>query len=557
VVQLLWSVGILSLGAVYTVAAVTGISTGPGDPHALTIVTGTAVVAAAALVGILRSTRRSLLRKVVVGAGTSVLLLGTALAALHMSRGLAERVEPPVSSALAEQDRPNIILISVDTLRADCPGFDGGRARTPNMDALARESVLFERAYSVSPWTRPAFASLFTSRYPSDVGVGRVLGREGVGTDAVPYVWDADLDTGVEILQRAGYLTAAVVTNPNLTTMANADQGFDAFFHVTRSMQKPPARMVSYKLLGALLGGPLQRRLTDAVSSYTLQRAERVDVAAEAMLRSLLPRPALLWVHYMDPHDPYDAPTAGPEFQIAPNRTHTLASLQFLTAASRQRMQEAYIREIEYFDNWLGSLIDRLKARDLWDESIVVFLSDHGEEFWDHGSWGHGQSLYNEQLRVPLMIHLPDSNRGRRVEAPVSLLDVFPTLLALCGAEPHPEMEGRDRSALLSGGGSDGFEIFLETCMMGSIRKGIMNDRFKLIHDSSGDSYRLYDMVADPAERHNIMGRVQTPEISRLRGRLDSFTERSLASMADYSGREAGETPPELRDQLRDMGYLQ
>jgi arylsulfatase A-like enzyme len=220
-------------------------------------------------------------------------------------------------------------------------------------------------------------------------------------------------------------------------------------------------------------------------------------------------------------------------------------------------MQEAYIREIEYFDNWLGSLIDRLKARDLWDESIVVFLSDHGEEFWDHGSWGHGQSLYNEQLRVPLMIHLPDSNRGRRVEAPVSLLDVFPTLLALCGAEPHPEMEGRDRSALLSGGDSDGFEIFLETCMMGSIRKGIMNDRFKLIHDSSGDSYRLYDMVADPAERHNIMGRVQTPEISRLRGRLDSFTERSLASMADYSGREAGETPPELRDQLRDMGYLQ
>jgi arylsulfatase A-like enzyme len=271
-------------------------------------------------------------------------------------------------------------------------------------------------------------------------------------------------------------------------------------------------------------------------------------------------RPAFIWLHYMDPHFPYDPPTLDPAQRIHhEEKASVIARLSTRSTAAMAHYVEAYNAEVEYFDHWLGNVIEMLKQNGLWDSAIVVFWSDHGEEFWEHGSWEHGHSLYDELLHVPLMIHMPGQTDGERVSQPVSLLDVMPTLLDLAGISGPDEMRGRSLAPTLAVPPDtlDPMHLFLEACSWGDIRKGLFTGRYKLIYDLYHDRFSLYDLQDDPGELHDIFGTEMAPDTRELEKALLEWTDYSLALMQQRveTGRE--ELSPEARQHLRDMGYIQ
>ncbi len=447
---------------------------------------------------------------------------------------------------------PNVILISVDTLRADFVGYLGERVRTPNIDRLASQSFVFERAYSVAPWTRPSFASFFGGRYPSEMGVARVPGDPGEGERMTPYRWRTDVETFPEILHAAGYSTTALVSNVNLTPEVNADQGFEVYRHL--ELPPAPGELRITRALSQMVPLPaaLQTTLID------LQRADVVTTNAPEIIDRSGPDPRLLWFHYMDPHSPYDSPEAPQELQLDIPDSHTAREKVFSSSVSRHRFVNAYIAEIEYFDAWLGRLEERLRDAGLWEDSLVIFWSDHGEEFGEHGAWEHGQSLFEEQLHVPLLIRMPGQREGRRVEDFVTLLDLAPTILEICGAQAGDGMHGRSLAPVLEDGASlQARPVFIEACDVGPIRKGWFDGRHKLIYDVQERRFSLYDVIADPAERHDIHGLPGSPELAGPEEDLLAWTEYSLALMSEHAHQGAADVPEDVQERLRDLGYVQ
>ncbi len=443
-------------------------------------------------------------------------------------------------------ERPNVILISVDALRADYPGYAGGPAKTPVMDGLASRSFVFERAWSVSPWTRPSFAAFFSGVYPSEMGVGRVPGQSQGDPSFYPVAWDAERTLLAEALREAGYATLAVATNGNLTREARADQGYRLFYHCSLHPGVGLLRVATRPL---------------GLSPYSWENLERAPVVTEhavRVARAVGSRPVLLWVHYMDPHQPYDPPTIPPEARVE-STSLAMAGADASGAPERERFIDAYTAEIEYCDESLGRLVRTLEAQGLWDSSVVVFWSDHGEEFWEHGGVDHGQSLFDELLRVPLMIHVPGQTEGESVDAPVSLLDVMPTVLELCGLDAPEGCRGRSLAPVLEGepGEPPPLRVFLEGCRRGGIRKGWLDGRHKLIYHVYHDRFSLYDLEQDPAEQHDIYGAPGAPDTARWERELLAWTEMTTGLMARRTGAGAEEVSDELRQQLRDMGYVQ
>lgn len=220
----------------------------------------------------------------------------------------------------------------------------------------------------------------------------------------------------------------------------------------------------------------------------------------------------------------------------------------------------AYTAEIEYWDRSFGRLLELLR-RDGWlDHSVVVFWSDHGEEFWEHGGWEHGHSLFDEVIRVPLLIHMPGQDHSEHITDYVSLIDIMPTLLDLCGLQGPADIRGRSLMPLLMAepGTLAESPVYLEGCCYGPIRKGLICGNLKLIYDVYRDSFSLYDLERDPGEHHNIYGTNAAPDTSQMEADLREFTQRSLALMRErVAAGGAEEIPAEIRQQLRDMGYLQ
>ncbi len=451
---------------------------------------------------------------------------------------------------------PNVILISVDTLRADYVGYAGGDVRTPHLDRLAEKSYVFENAFSVAPWTRPSFAAFFGGRYPSQMGVGRIRGQMASDHEAVPYTWDAEQRRPLEALRDAGYFNGAVVVNPHLSVAANADKGFDFYYHTELDYVRPHNALSVVKRIDETF----LPFLNLTTSRFELERAPTMTNYTLGLLEHLTNQPALLWVHYVDPHYPYDPPTIAEDQRITGDPMPLQALKRAQTITTREKYRDAYAREVDYWDTWFGRTVDRLKANGLWDNSIVVFWSDHGEEFWEHGHWGHGQSLHSELTHVPLLVHLPGQTEQVRISRHVSLLDVMPTLMDLCEVE-HPEgMEGRSLVPLFEGkpDALEPLHMYMEACGHGGVRKALLGERYKLTYDLDADRYSLYDLKNDPAEHHDIFGTAAAPDTSTMKADLADWTELSFAIMEETAGGSSAESlPPEIRQRLRDMGYIQ
>ncbi len=406
--------------------------------------------------------------------------LATALCCTMLAAGLLLRRAPsgpPGAAARAGGRPPNVVVYLVDTLRADHLGLYGyGRPTSPVVDRWAAGGIVFEQAYAPSSWTRPSVVSLLSGLDPIRHGVEDRL-------DVIP----GDIRLLSEQLRSSGYTTFAAVTNPNVLPEWGFDQGFDVFEDLDPHGHGARA---------------------DAVSDWVLRRLP--ELAAR--------QPFLLYLHLIDPHSPYDPP---PPFDERFPRSPALPP-----SLSIGR----YDGEIAFVDTEFGRMLDSFGQHGLADDTLVVFLSDHGEELMDHGNVGHGFTLFEEVVRVPLVMRLPHAaHAGTRIDARVSLIDVFPTILGLLGLPPAPDVDGRDLGPLLAGearpSGLEARDLFLSLYTTGTrsnLVRGVVSGSYKYLRRSRPTaSEELFELDRDPDETEN---RADTdgPARQRMAASLDA-----------------------------------
>ena len=487
--------------------------------------------------------------------GSGALYGGALLFSLMMAfgnmldnRALADVAPRPVAPAL--ERRPNVLLVVVDTLRRDALGtYGAGPSASPALDDFAESSVVYEEAVAQASWTRPSFASLLTSMVPC---THQTFRKSDVLPDSV--------DTIAEVLQRHGYTTGNLANNINVTASFNFDQGFDTFRFLR------PA----YPFRGTESSYPLTlysalRLLWEryAVGDKQVERyyweGDRVTDEGISWLRVHGRERWFLMLHYMDPHDPY-FPHPADDTGFA-RIEHPRPRL-----ADAAKMRELYAGEVRHWDQAFGKLISYMRENDLLENTTVVVTSDHGEEFGEHGGFWHGSSLYDEQIRVPLIIRYPraDKDDGRRTRDQVRLLDVAPTLADLAGA-PHGKgwqgfslrreyalRQPKDRLALSQAD----FEGQVSSSIRSPDWKYIRNDR-SAGWGAPSPGEEMYFLRTDTGEKKNLADDSSARwAIDKWRGDLAVIESAGCSDEVARRALDAEEFSEEDCAALRALGYV-
>ncbi len=468
-------------------------------------------------------------------------------AGLRLVRPVLETPQPPFRLNLAREDtiprrkqRPNIVLYLVDTLRADhlgCYGYP--RPTSPNIDAFATEATLFTSMFAQSSWTRTSIASLFTGLDPLRHGT---IDRTAALSDSVAVL--------PEILRSKGYETAGVITNGNISPGFGFHRGFD-----------------SYEVLAEKSDTDEFHQLSDRVN----------DVAFSWLEGRSQDRPFFLYLHTTDPHGPY-VPRSPYRERFAPSVRDTgIGKIDMLRAIKRkgavtpsglaQDFADLYDAEIAFNDAEYGRLIRHLKKLGLYESTLIVFISDHGEEFLDHGFWEHGNSLFNEQLHVPFILKLPQGlGKGVRVSANVAQIDILPTILEFLGDPLPPSLQGWSLLPLIASAETAAPRppAFAHLNIDSLELESVVLDHRKLIHDFKpvtgatrddrkllASDLRLYDLSNDWGERTDL-----TEQQPIWTGYLYTLLKyRRELGTARASPLE-GEIDEDLRQRLEALGYL-
>lgn len=469
---------------------------------------------------------------------------------------------------------PNVVLISIDTLRADYLGVYGQALPTsPVLDSLARESVVFERAIACSPWTAPSHVSMMTSLYPT---------VHGVLDYPFPDRLDAKVVTLAEILRAHGWRTGGFTEGGHARGGTGLGDGFEVFPDWARTDEPAALRLVP-----------------------NMERALAwLDAGDE---------PFFLFFHTYEPHHEYRPPRASlalvaPDFDVAAERRRLVRALERWNEGAeltpvqlgvlyrhslqgdlrdlpvrrheslKRRFKEfshgpwrgspgydddlAYIRmlyaaEVRHADEVLARLFDRLRERGVWGRTLVIVTSDHGEGLMDHGELQHGGSLFDEVLRVPLIVRFPDGRHaGRRHPGQVRSIDVLPTVLDWVGL-PLPR-GAVGRSLLPRIGSEKPLPAFAEALLHGEYMfdvKGLDDGRWKLVRNLRTGQELFFDLATDPLERTNLAPEAAPSERARLRAALELQVEDNVERAVEYEV-TPGEFTPAERDELEALGYV-
>jgi arylsulfatase A-like enzyme len=435
---------------------------------------------------------------------------------------------PPLPEA------PNVVLITLDTLRADHLGCYGYfRDTSPRLDRFARECLLFERCLTPIATTFPSHISILTATYPDAHGIAGNVGDGGTAFEPTER-----LRSVAQILNDHDYATAAFISATPVKKYTGIDVGFDVFDAPGRGQRTAAAT-------------------NEAVLPWLDERAAE---------------PFFLWVHYFDPHSPYDPPARfrdrfrEEELDAVLEERRVDAEKHFPDSPdlSVRKAMNLYDGEIRFLDDELGKLLDRLRGRaDAWERTVVVIVGDHGEGLGQHDDMTHG-GIWREQLHVPLLLRIP-GERGRRIRDRVSTVDVLPMLLGLVDLPGEEEVfaqaGGVDRlapdapaAAIVSRESDDGHRVLdgQETPRM-----TILSGRWKLIHDPEGQDL-LFDLEKDPFELASVH-REQPDTVAALRSQLLRELERQEARHEVFYGDSAAgrevSVDEETQQQLRALGY--
>ncbi|MEQ8768859.1 MAG: sulfatase [Planctomycetota bacterium] len=449
---------------------------------------------------------------------------------------------------------PNVVIFLMDTMRADrlsVYGYD--RPTSPRMEELAEEAIVFESAHAPAPWTLPSVASLMLSSFLSEHGV--VRDGDTIPGSAAPLA---------ERLRSAGYRTASFHRNPYAGKLSGLDRGFEI------------SELVEEEIDGELVGRWLE------------------DASGE--------EPFFLYCHNTGAHDPYDPPAEylAPFGSVdretidriteicheyrqltrenivallsedAPDNSARQAELMKQLAELEPTIDLLYDAEVLWADALLGDVIDSLKERGVWDDTLFIVLSDHGEELGEHAGWQHDQSTYEELVRVPLIVKLPNGLRGgTRISAPTTTIDVMPTVLDFTGLDPEEAVSGRSLETWLLGLEDPSEDVRVTSVRLNRKKyyapnKALRGDenivvrqgRFKGILNSEVDTFELYDLEADPGEQTDL-----SPREPERTAKLRSFAKawRALAVQRMRAGYQADvqvALDPEQRRLLESLGYL-
>jgi arylsulfatase A-like enzyme len=476
---------------------------------------------------------------------------------------------PRVTGQSATPDRPNIVLISIDALRADRLGAYGNDpAVSPRIDDLAQRGVVFRQATSQGSSTVPSVASFLTSLYPTEVGI--VTGEE----------WAVDdmRVTLAEAMQAAGYRTQAYVTNGHLVPSKGYAQGFDGY------VAPDPGRPYGLDRLRAetVVAGLACRHATVVCDlfdgGYRLlfdrflvmdNEGGRVNDEARRFIRLRRDEQFFLWLHYMEPHAAYRPRQAygGLPLSISAGREAFLREWQpsnktiptVLRPDDIRALLALYDGEIADVDAWVGGIWDEIEADGLADRTLLVLTADHGDEFGEHGDYGHGHTVYQELSWVPLIVVGPQAaTPGRMVETPVPLLDIMPTLLDVAQAPAPDLMRGQSLLPVLQGGEPPERAIYSESPASRSAYddKSVRLGDYKLVYDVRLDRAELYNLRTDPGEKLDLSA-TEPERTAAMRGELRAWTAAALETWASLpqAGRQAGEMDAAMEEALRQIGY--
>lgn len=452
----------------------------------------------------------------------------------------AIRVGPALFPPRATRDGAsgvgNLLLLSVDTLRADRVGVLGDpRARTPWMDRLARRSVVYPECVTPSPWTLPSLGSLLTGTYPGEHRILESLSE-----------FDAAVPTLAEACREEGLRTAAFVSNPWLTPGSLA-RGFDTFDVAER-----------LECVWALRGSRIYSALSKALlRGFELDSAPRLSSNAMAWLDSA-DGDWFLWLHYFDPHLPnWPAPPWIRMFGPMPRHVGSSLTVEEIRAGDfpggeegRAEIDRLYEAEVAWTDHGLGQVLRHVELRGERDNTAIVFTVDHGEEFWDHQGYGHGHEMFDEVLRVPLFVSPPGGTAGRLDPGLTSLIDVAPTALAAAGlANDELAFSGRnrieDRAVPITYG---------EATLYGDEQKYLRSPEWKLVYRPRNHELALYDLWADPAERLDVAA--TQPAVRDSLFQLLSAWIVAFGSEGSMAARDpAGNVDPATLELLKALGY--
>ncbi|MFN3531352.1 MAG: sulfatase [Candidatus Brocadia sp.] len=431
-----------------------------------------------------------------------------------------------------QKKKKNVVVISIDTLRADHMGCYGyTRNTTPAIDALSNEGCVFTNVTSTSSWTAPAMASLFTTLMPSQHNIrhgvcqsGNIYGQE---------ILDASHMTLAEVLKENGLTTLGISSNPHLTPELGFAQGFDHF--------------VVCKFKNA---------------------EEITKTAIEFMTQYANGKPFFLWVHYFDPHWPYSKQepwfhTYAPDYQDELRQFYDTNLPKVRTAAGiekgtkiLQSLVALYDSEINYVDQSVGKLLDAIQGR---GNTMIVLVSDHGEGFLEHDTLDHGYQLYEESIHVPLIIRCPNVKPAKKsFNTTCSIIDIPLTILDWLGIKDRYHFQGRSLLPFMKGKISDdtGESNPAAISELNRFGKNLISMRvgkWKYINDRKYGKEELYDLMADPYETTNIIEREPLLH-AEMKNRLSNWL---VATRKPKSKAKRAILDQESLEKLRSLGYLE
>ncbi|MCP4633782.1 MAG: sulfatase [candidate division Zixibacteria bacterium] len=465
----------------------------------------------------------------------------------------------PYNKEVAEQlkSKPNVLFILVDCLRPDYISPYGCNIETPAMQTLTDDGILFTNAFANSNWTKPAMASIFTSLLPHKTGALSALSRLALD---IPVLSDE--------LSDRGYYTVGFSTNVNITKPTGFDRGFNEYYYLRGPMAIPldidaprPPRFSTIEKFSLKLLPYLRKRkqiYRDAKST--------TDILIKWLIANK-DRKFFAYLHFMDPHEPY--------FSHPYNRNYCRPYLDNANENSIQHVSSFYEGEITYTDKHISKLLNYLKEENLYDSTLIILTSDHGEALFEHYLWEHGIAMYDEIIRTPLIIKLPGSDSAGEIDSSlVNQIDYAPTILKYLGYNPPKSWEGQSlfnphfhnnyvSSMAGSGANQNPYRIrsirtLSHKLMIADMgynpenfftSKGFRIDRRGALNDNS-----FFDLINDPGEKNNLYCSIEYKFARDSIAYLDSI----ILSQYDYKNIIGSnlQLNDETIEQLKALGYI-
>jgi arylsulfatase A-like enzyme len=504
------------------------------------------VIAACVTVITFRKARKT---GTLVQAVSGLALAAVAGSILLLSQGPGRELVGPdaATDSRVREGHPvkHVVLIVVDTLRTDALSCYGGNVPTPHIDALAADSVLFKNSYAAASWTVPSMTTLLTGLSPS---VHQAIRYDSM----VPY----DLETLAEYMQDSGYITHAIGSQPFMANRNDFAQGFHGYDFYPKKHAN--------SLIGWLQAGLFPEKNKAWAST------EDLTDSTLAWLRTKASKDFFLWTHYYDPHMPYTPPAEFlPEGEAPPaigdRFKGPLKSVRagYLTPAKEERewIRALYDGEVRHVDANVGRLLAEMKNLGIYNDSLIILTSDHGEEFWEHDGFEHGHSLYNELLSVPLLVKLPDCISKGMVDDPVSNEQVLPSILDICRIN-HDSKNLTNRSLpglhITNNTQSESGPIVSTGVLYYENRESVIFGGIKYIRSLLSGREEVYDLNRDPAESTDIAD-ASREAIEEARGILDRHGKKAEKLRAIHQLTEGQGTvmDQDALQNLKSMGYLE